>query len=143
MTAPTDFLIAAYATGNNPDNWSVVSTLLSSVSADISSARVLEWEYQPYSSIVELADGEQFGRGSAQARWIFGALRPEQRENLKDFCTGLTAQVYIRTPTNETSAGVQVWRDALCWMHWNIGPELWGINAVQEIEIRFTQLEAA
>lgn len=140
--AATTFLIAPLATGNNPDNWSMVSNLLSSASADIS-LRALEWEYQPYASVVELANGQQFGRGAASARWAFGALRPEQRENLKDICPGLSAQVYIRTPTNETIAGVRTWRDALCWMHWNIGPELWSVDAVLELEIRFTQLEVA
>ena len=140
MTAPTDFLIAALATGSNADNWSVVSTLLSSASADVSSARALEWEYQPYSRAVELGDGSVRGLGYPRARWLFKALRPEQRENLKDFCSTLSAAVYIRTPTNETAAGVRTWDDFSAILKWTVSTELVGVNYVEMVELVFTHL---
>lgn len=142
MTAPTDFLIAALATGSNPDNWSVVSTLLSSASADISSARALEWEYQPYSRAVVKGNGLKQGLGYPRARWLFKGLRFEQRENLKDFCAALSAEVYIRTPTNETTAGARTWDDFSAILNWTESTELVGVNHVENIELVFTHLVA-
>jgi len=139
--AEITFLIAALATGSNPDNWSIVETLLSSVSADIT-LRTLDWGYQSYSSYDELGNGARLGKGYPRARWTFRGTRPEQRENLKDFCPSLSAQVYIRTPTNETAAGVRIWGDFLCWMHWTVGEELVGLEVVEMVELTFTHLEA-
>lgn len=139
--ADTTFLIAAYATGTDPDDWTEVESLLSAVSADLT-LRTLEWEYQPYSASVRLLSGHDLGLGYGRARWSFGGLRPEQRENLKDFCSGLSAAVYIRTPTNETAAGVRTWGDFSAILHWTVGPELVGLNAVEEVEMVFTHLEA-
>lgn len=139
--ADTTFLIAAKVTGTDPDDWSVVSTLLSSVSGDIT-LRALEWEYQPYAEKVTLGNGQDLGRGYARARWFLRGLRYEQRENLRDFCTGLSAEVYIRTPTNETAAGVRTWDDFLAIIHWTEGPELVEVNHVSDVEIVFTHLVA-
>lgn len=142
MTAPTDFLIAALATGTDPNNWSVVDTLLSNVSSDITGDRATEWEFIPYASEAGLANGKRFGRGYPIARWKFRALRPEQRENLRDFCTGLSADVYIRTPTNETSAGSRTWDDFQAILQWTSGAELVGVNYVEEVVLEFTHLIA-
>ena len=140
MAADT-FLIAAKITGSNPDDWTTVESLLASVSGGIT-LRALEWEYQSYAEKVVLGNGQDLGRGYATARWSFGGLRPEQRENLRDFCTGLSAEVYIRTPTNETAAGVRTWGDFLAIAHWTEGPELVEVNHVSEPWIAFTHLVA-
>jgi len=135
--ADDTFLIAEKATGSDPDDWTEVEDLLSSVSSDVT-LRALDWEFQPYATYQTLGDGLRKGRGSPVGRWKFGALRPEQRENVRDFCTGLSAEVYIRTPTNETASEVRVWRDYLATMHWTPNEEIVGVNAVEEIEIMFT-----
>ncbi|MCZ2155745.1 MAG: hypothetical protein LC114_17910 [Bryobacterales bacterium] len=137
--AETTFLIAALATGSDPDDWTEVQDLLSAVSGDIT-LRALEWEYQDYSKSVILGDGTQRGLGYPKARWLFKGLRPEQRENLRDFVSDLTAEVYIRTPTNETSAGVRTWMDFSALLHWTVESELVGINYVEMVELTFTHL---
>lgn len=139
--AETTFLIAALATGSDPDDWTEVQDLLSAASADIT-LRALEWEYQPYSKAATLGDGTKRGLGYPRARWLFKGLRPEQRENLKDFISALSAEVYIRTPTNETAAGVRTWDDFSALAHWTEGPELVGVNHVEMIELVFTHLVA-
>lgn len=136
-----EFLIATTA-DPDPLNWTQVETLLSSVSGDITLDRALEWEFQPYASSVTLGDGTKFGVGFPIVSWKFRALRPEQRENLKDFCAALSGDVYIRTPTNETSAGVRVWDDFQAKMKWTDGYEIIGIEAVEEVVIQFTHCEA-
>lgn len=140
MPAPTDFLIAALATGSNPDDWSVVETLLSSVSNDITSDRSLEWTHADASSYIELQSGKTAGLGFPVVTWKFRGLRLEQRENLRDFCPGFSADVYIRTPTNETIAGVRQWADYQCIAHWAQRSEIIsdGIGLAEEVELRFT-----
>ena len=142
MTAPIDFLIAASATGSDPNNWSVVSTLLSTGSGDVTSARALQFDYEPFSKYVTLANGHKKGLGYPVAHWVFKALRPAQRENLRDFCTGVSADVYIRTRLTETTAGAETWGDFSAIMKWKEGAELIGVNYVEVIEITFTHLEA-
>ncbi len=139
--AETTFLIAALATGSDPDDWTEVQNLLSAVSLDVT-LRTLEWEYQPYSRSVILGDGTQRGLGYPRARWLFKGLRPEQRENLKDFCSALSAEVYIRTPTNETAAGVRTWDDFSGILQWTTEPEQVGLNYVEMVELIFTHLVA-
>jgi len=134
-----EFLIAALATGSTPANWTKVETLLGT--NDIS-LRALEWSYEPYSEYKKLADGKIKGVGAPKAIWSFKGLRFDQRENIKDFCTAMSSDVYIRTPTNETNAGVRIWDDFQAVMSWMPRSELVGLNAVEEIEITFTLLVA-
>lgn len=138
----TDTFLIHDTSDSNPANWYSVSTLLSSVSSDVTVARSLEWEYQPYAKFVKLGNGKTKGRGYPIIRWTFKALRPEQRENLRDFCTGLSSDVYIHSPTNETVAGVRVWDDFLCIMNWMTRSELVGTDWVEMIELTFTHCVA-
>lgn len=140
------FLIALEATGSNPVNWTTVESLLTGTlpgNADIT-LRALEWSFEPYSRYDNLGNGHDKGRGFPVARWTFKGLRLEQRENLRDFCTGVSANVYIRTPTNETAAGVRIWDDFLGILHWVQRSELAsdGLNMVEMVELTFTHLEA-
>jgi hypothetical protein len=139
------FLIALEVTGSNPAGWSVLSTLLASgTGAGDITLRSLEWAFEPYSKYDKLANGQDKGRGFPVARWTFKGLRIEQRENLRDFCSGPSANVYIRTPTNETSAGVRTWDDFLGIVHWVQRAELAsdGLNMVEMVELTFTHLVA-
>lgn len=131
------FLIATLATGINPANWTTVESLLG---AEDITLRALEWSFNPYSKYIKLHDGKIRGVGAPIAVWSFKALRPEQRENLRDFCTGISADVYIRTPTNDTVAGVRQWGNFQAIMNWMTRSELVGINYVEIIEITFTML---
>ena len=135
--AANTFLIGAIASAD-PDDWSVVTTLLSSVSGDISSARTLEWEHNPYSVYKTLGNLATRGYGLPVVRWKFAALRTEQRENLRDFVLAVTTELYIRTATNETVSGARVWKDYLCLAKWVQRPELvyHGENVMQ-VEILF------
>ena len=131
------FLIAALATGSNPANWTTLESLLGTNDVTL---RAVEWTFEGSSSYVTLASGKTRGLGYPIAKWTFKALRPEQRENIRDFCTGLSADVYIRTPTNETSTGTRVWDDYQAIMNWMNRSELIGVNYVEEIEITFSNL---
>jgi hypothetical protein len=140
--AATTFLIGDNASAN-PDDWSVVSTLLSSVSNDITVDRAMQWSHQDYSQYEKLGNMDSRGYGFPVVVWRFKALKEEQRENLRDFIPDVSAQVYIRTPTNETVAGVRVWKDYLCYGKWTQRAEIIdaGLENVRQFEITFEHCE--
>ena len=57
--------------------------------------------YFPYARIVNKGNGGTRGVGSPIAQWIFGVLTVEQYSQLKSFCTGASADVYIRTKLDD------------------------------------------
>ena len=137
--AANTFLIGTTAS-SDPDDWSVLATLLSSSSSDVSVARALDWGFEPYSKYVKMSSGDMRGLGYPVVTWRFAALRIGQRENLRDFVPDVTSDVYIRTQTNETVSGVAVWKDYLCKATWRQGAEVieTGLGNVRMVEIKFT-----
>jgi hypothetical protein len=78
--------------------------------------------FKPYARIRRAVSGKSIGQGLPVCQWIFSRLTPLQREQLRYFCTGASAAVYIRTMTNEADTGQSVTADAyhdyLAVMHW-------------------------
>lgn len=71
-------------------------------------------DFQPYSEIRQAGDGSFISRGSAIAIWNFPFLEfIEQRDQLKQFCPGASAEVYIRTRLADDTFATFV-----CWMVW-------------------------
>jgi hypothetical protein len=68
----------------------------------------------PYFDVVTLGDGSKRGIGAAHIAWKWGFLGDKMqqstinnpRENLRDYCPGASANVFITTPTNENDAAV-------------------------------------
>jgi hypothetical protein len=76
----------------------------------------------PYMEQATLGDGNRRGLGGAKITWSWGYLGDQYqqttiniaREALRDYCAGASADVWIKTPTNENDAvvkyqGVMVW----------------------------------
>jgi hypothetical protein len=61
--------------------------------------------YSPYTSLKELADGSMRGVGAPVVTWRWSFLTHEMRDQLRLFCTGASASVYIRTYIKD-SAGI-------------------------------------
>ena len=122
----------------NPASWSVLSALLGGQDKNYEP----EWTFAPQASFVDLPTGGRLASAFGVATWRWGGLRFTQRQLLRAFCTGLSTAVYIRTATNETSTGVQVFDDFSCIMNWTAQSELIGINYVEQVEIIFTHLVA-
>ncbi len=57
--------------------------------------------YKQFSELVTLANGASFGRGFASAEWRWNLLTRPQRDQLRTFCPGTSAAVYIRTRSND------------------------------------------
>ena len=71
--------------------------------------------YMPYSSEQQLVSGLVRGVGYPVATWIWGVVTREERDALRSFCPGKSANVYIRTKTMDSAdlyadfSAVMVW----------------------------------
>ena len=57
--------------------------------------------YQAHSEITDTVDGGAVGRGFPIVVWQFSGLTLDQRDQLRSFCSGVSATVYIETQSNE------------------------------------------
>ena len=65
------------------------------------------------------SDGSRTGIGFPSAVLTWAAMEDEQVEILKSFCSGLSALVYWRIPTNRYDTfSARIWRTYLCQMLW-------------------------
>ena len=101
---------------SNPANWDTLASLLAGT--DISP--LPDWTHTKYSSYSERGDGGRTGHGSPVVAWRWKGLRPAQREILRAFVAGLSTEVYIQTPTNETTSSgtVRTWANYRAQMLW-------------------------
>ena len=70
--------------------------------------------FNPYARSVMAASGASVGKGFPSCQWIFSRLTPAQREQLRTFCPGVSAVVYIHTMTNDSDA----YANFQAVMHW-------------------------
>jgi hypothetical protein len=59
--------------------------------------------YQPYARVYNTGNGGTRGVGSPIATWTFPLLSVDQYNQLKSFCPGSSANVYIRTKLDDDS----------------------------------------
>lgn len=69
--------------------------------------------FMDYGERVTAASGRTYGRGYPMCRWTFSLLTSAQRQQLKQFCAGASAAVYIRTLANDDA-----YADYSAIMHW-------------------------
>lgn len=97
--------------------------------------------FQPYAAITPLGDGLNEGNGFPIAIWRFNHLSRVHRAILKTLCPGASANLYIRTPTNELDAyDLPVFKSFACIMHWPPEDEDIQIDQVLSLVFRFTHL---
>lgn len=69
--------------------------------------------FAAYSQDVELASGGARGAGWPLATWAWNFMSQAQRDQLKTFCVGKSAEVYIKTLQDDGAyqvyTGVMVW----------------------------------
>jgi hypothetical protein len=92
-------------------------TNLASLSPAIPAPKV---RYRPYSKLLNLGNGLTRGAGWAVAEWRWGFLSQAQRDKLRTFCTGASAQIYIKTKTNDNS---DAYKTFSCVVDWPIESE--------------------
>jgi len=95
-------------------------------------------DYQEYSRHLTLGDGTVRGAGWTIAEWRWTYLTRPQRDQLKTFCAGASASIYIKTRTNETEDVYDVFTAVMIWP---IDEEK-SFSRRMDFVIRFTNLEA-
>lgn len=92
--------------------------------------------FYPYAEYVRTADGRKRGMGLPKCRWVFPVLTAAQRDQLREFCKGVSEPVYIQTATNDDQDEYKVFRG---WMHW-VEEEERIAGYRMEMVIEFTEL---
>ncbi|MFA5836171.1 MAG: hypothetical protein WC837_04360 [Bellilinea sp.] len=71
------------------------------------------FDFADYSDEIELPNGRVRGMGFPRATWRWGNLEQAERTQLRTFCAGKSAEVYIKTLVNDktykTFRAVMVW----------------------------------
>lgn len=78
------------------------------------------WTYTQYPTQIQLPNGKIRGMGFPKATWHWGYLEADEREALRVFCVGKSAEVFIKTPTNEDNSGLS-YSVFQCIMVWPAG----------------------
>ncbi len=130
------FRIAPIAEGNNPLYWYELNEYLGEADIPVTP----DWSYRPFVESVRTLGGSKFGRGYPVATWGM-QLTAHQRYQLRQICPGLSAQVYIETPTNEVDLyGDPIWIQASAVMNWTDGDEDRQSDKTLNAEIIFTEI---
>ena len=77
-----------------------------------------QWEYYPYARLVTLGSGGTRGIGLPKVVWTFPILDVDQISQLRTFCSGASAQVYIRTKIQDGT-----YADFLADMIWPVSKD--------------------
>jgi hypothetical protein len=72
-------------------------------------------EFEPYSDYVNLGSGQRRGMGWAKVRWVFSVLTVAQRDQLRTFCSGVSAAVFIQTAKNDSSDAYTGYSAVMIW----------------------------
>ncbi len=95
----------------------------------------------------QAVDGTSIGQGLPVCVWTFSRLTPAQREQLRSFCSGASAVVYIKTRTNEADVPHSVAADSFqkfkAVMHWPVEDETrdpGGTHDRLDFKITFTHM---
>ncbi len=100
----------------DPDSWPLLQDLIGLLGKPADP----QWTYEPYSGYRDLGDGTRRGIGFPVATWHWQHLTDVQRETLRALCPSpaISANVYIRTLTNESTAGVRTYGNFSAVMFW-------------------------
>ncbi len=78
-----------------------------------------DWSFQDFAAAIDLNDGSTQGQGFPIAKWRWNHISEANRAVLRALCPGLSANVYIRTKTNDLDLyGVAVWETFSAVMKW-------------------------
>ncbi len=101
-----------------------------------------DWSFQPFSAAVQLGDGTIEGTGFPIAIWRFNHITRQHRATLRAICPGLSANVFIRTATNELDAyDAPVFATFSAVMQWPPEDEDIQVSSILSFVLRFTHLD--
>lgn len=100
-----------------------------------------DWSFQDFATSRELADGTVKGQGFPVAIWRWNHLSEDNRAVLRALIPGLSALLYIRTPTNEIDIyGDIVWENFQAVARWTPEDEDKAARETLGLVLTFTHL---
>jgi hypothetical protein len=102
MTTYSDFMIGSTLAG---------MTALSSLTVPVSNPKST---YSPWSKPVQLGNGTILGLGWKTITWNWKIIKPAEVEQLRSFCSGASAEVFIVTRQNVADA-FKAYKAVLVW----------------------------
>jgi len=71
--------------------------------------------FMPYADSLTLVSGLVRGMGYPTTNWMWSVIPRAQRDALRQYCTGQSANVYIKTKTMDTSDVYAVYSAVMVW----------------------------
>ena len=71
--------------------------------------------YSPFAETLNLGNGTKRGVGAPKALWRWGFIPQNQRDRLRTFCPGASAEVCIRTYTRDAADSVKEFSCTMIW----------------------------
>jgi hypothetical protein len=99
-----------------------------------------DWSFKKYSTAIRYGRGHLIGQGFPIAVWRWNHFSDLHREVFRELCPDLSADMYIKTPTNETEDGVPIFKPFSCIMNWMTEDEDKQINRTLGVIFTFTHL---
>lgn len=98
---------------------------------------VPKFDFFDYEDTIRLEDNTDRGLGLPLARWTFPYLESAWRNQLKEFCPGASAHVFIRTKLPDDS-----YADYECDMIWPAKEPMRSMDLKPDFVIEFRNLES-
>lgn len=120
---------------DDPADWTTLQGIIGEADIPIE----IDDSYFPYSTYTDNTDGSRTGQGWIKVIWRIKIAHAWQREALRAFCTGLSADVYLTTQTNEYNVCLEEYdwinlRGIMCWL---VADESKDGKYVTDLEIEF------
>ena len=124
---------------DDPADWQTLQSIMGEADIPIE----VDDSYFPQSTYTDNGDGSRTAQGWIKVIWRIKIAHAWQRQALRAYCPGLSADVYLRTHTNEYDVCLDEydWISLRGQMHWMIADEAREGKFVSDIEIEFVACE--
>ncbi|MCJ7435514.1 MAG: hypothetical protein MUO77_18685 [Anaerolineales bacterium] len=136
MTVPDTWMLGlpGGCVEDDPDDWSTLQSIMGEADMPIKP----DDAYFPHSTYTDNCDGSRTAQGWIKVIWRFKMVTATQREALRDFCADLSAEVYLRTRTNEYDQyGERAWINLEGQLLWPPEDENVDGDYVGDLDIEF------
>jgi hypothetical protein len=96
--------------------------------------------FHPYSQMLQLGDGTVRGGGWATATWSWKIITVAQRDQLRTFCPGASAVVYIQTRTMDSTDSYGIYQAVMVWPITTEDRDIGQYRPRPDFEIKFQRL---
>lgn len=121
---------------DTPADWTTLQDIIGEADIPVE----VDDSYFDQSTFTQNGDGSRSPQGFIRVVWRIPIAHAWQRQALKAYCPGLSADIYLRTKTNEYNACIEEydWISLRAWMNWMPADETKDGNFTRDIEIEFT-----